>query len=135
MQAHRLVMQQPNAQAKLANRKWMVEPVFSQLKGVQGLTRFRRFGLSGVRTEFALHACAHNLRRLVAAVITNLVRFLATLFASDAQKNPTHQLHRRRLAQAPLGRVRVRVRARVRKDSYNATPSFLFALQFSPFHP
>jgi hypothetical protein len=37
----------------------MVEPVFSQLRGRQGLQRFRRNGLSAVRVEFALHAMAY----------------------------------------------------------------------------
>ena len=41
-----------------------VEPVFGELRGIQGLTRFRRKGLRNVNVEFALHACAHNLRRL-----------------------------------------------------------------------
>ena len=44
----------------------MVEPEFSELKGIQGLQRFRRRGLDKVRLKFALHATAHNLRRLVA---------------------------------------------------------------------
>jgi transposase len=80
MEALRLVMQQPNARAALAQRKTMVEPVFSEMKGAQRLTRFRRFGLKGVRTEFAIHACAYNLRRLVAAVLAALfARILAIL--------------------------------------------------------
>ena len=46
----------------------MVEPVFSQLRGRQGLQRFRRNGLSAVRVEFALHAMAYNLGRAVVLV-------------------------------------------------------------------
>ena len=53
-------------------RQGMVEPVFSQLRGQQGLRRFRRRGLAGVRVEFALHAMAYNLSRAMA---------LATLWA------------------------------------------------------
>ncbi len=63
-----MVMAQPNARRQLAKRGSWVEPVFSELKGVQGLSRFKRFGLRGVRVEFAIHACAYNLRRLVAAM-------------------------------------------------------------------
>jgi hypothetical protein len=77
MEALRVVMEQPRAQAQLVKRRSWVEPVFSDLKGIQGLTRFRRFGLRGVRLEFAIHACAHNLRRLVAVLAT----LCALLFA------------------------------------------------------
>ena len=87
MEGLRLVMRQPNAQSVLAKRKTMVEPVFSELKGVQRLTRFRRFGLTGVRTEFAIHACAYNLRRLVAAVLAALVARILTVFVAVAQLN------------------------------------------------
>ena len=64
--ALRGVMRHPAAQREYSRRKGMVEPVFSELKGIQGLQRFRRRGLDKVRLEFALHATAHNLRRLVA---------------------------------------------------------------------
>ena len=93
MEALRLVMQQPNARAVLAKRKWMVEPVFSEMKGVQRLTRFRRFGLAGVRTEFAIHACAYNLRRLVAAVLAALfARIFDYLCQCTRTQLPTEQL-------------------------------------------
>jgi hypothetical protein len=65
-EAAREVMRQPRAQKAYRRRKHMVEPVFSELKGIQGLHRFKRRGLKNVRLEFALHASAHNLRRLVA---------------------------------------------------------------------
>ena len=61
-EALREVMQQPQAQKHFAQRQAMVEPVFSHLKLLQGLTRFRRRGLSGVKREFALHVLAYNLR-------------------------------------------------------------------------
>lgn len=48
------------------HRQAMVEPVFSHLRGRQGLRRFRRRGLAGVRVEFALHAMAYNLSRALA---------------------------------------------------------------------
>lgn len=65
-EAMREVMSQPGAQRMYRQRKSWVEPVFSEMKGVQRLTRFLRFGLAGVSLEFALHAMAHNLRRLTA---------------------------------------------------------------------
>ncbi len=64
--AEREVMRQPRAQEAYRQRKQMVEPVFSELKGIQGLHRFKRRGLKNVGLEFALHASAHNLRRLIA---------------------------------------------------------------------
>lgn len=67
-EALREVMQQPQAQKEYAQRQAMVEPVFSHLKILQGLTRFRRRGLAGVKREFALHVLAYNLSRAVAAL-------------------------------------------------------------------
>lgn len=42
-----------------------VEPVFSVVKGVQRLRRFRRRGLIKARVEWHLHLMAHNLRRMM----------------------------------------------------------------------
>lgn len=64
--ALRQVMQQPLARRRFKQRQAMVEPVFSMLRGQQGLHRFRRRGLAGVRTEFALHVLAYNLGRALA---------------------------------------------------------------------
>ena len=50
----------------MKRRKVMIEPVFSELRYVQGLNRFRRFGLAGAKLEFALHAAAYNIRRMIA---------------------------------------------------------------------
>lgn len=58
-------MQEPQNRQCYRKRQGMVEPVFSQLKGRQGLRRFRRRGLKAVRCEFALHAMAYNLSRAV----------------------------------------------------------------------
>lgn len=60
----RELMNQEFPRALYAHRQGDVEPVYSEIKGVQGLTRFRRRGARGVQVEFSLHACAHNLRRL-----------------------------------------------------------------------
>ncbi|WP_290603603.1 transposase, partial [Arsenophonus sp. ENCA] len=53
----------------LNQRKSMVEPVFSALRGIQGLERFRRKGLLAVKLEFTLHAMAYNLSRAVALIL------------------------------------------------------------------
>ena len=59
-------MDQPQVKAVFSQRKSMVEPVFSNLRGRQGLNRFRRMGLKAVMREFALHAVAHNISRALA---------------------------------------------------------------------
>ncbi len=64
--ALREVMRQPGAQQAFCQRKAMVEPVFSHLRQVQGLNRFRRKGLQAVKREFGLHVLAYNLSRVVA---------------------------------------------------------------------
>lgn len=64
--ALRLKMKEPEARERYVQRQAMVEPVFSVLKLRQGLRRFKRRGLKGVRVEFALHAMAYNLSRVVA---------------------------------------------------------------------
>lgn len=46
-------------------RATSVEPVFSVVKGVQGLRRFRRRGLRKALLEWHLHLIAHNLRRMM----------------------------------------------------------------------
>jgi transposase len=71
----RAKMKLPAVRAWYSKRKAMVEPVFSHLRGQQGLNRFRRSGLTAVRLEFALHAMAHNLSRMVA-----LCRLFYTLY-------------------------------------------------------
>ena len=72
-EALREVMQQPQAKKEFSQRQAMVEPVFSYLKSIQGLTRFKRRGLSGVKREFALHVLAYNLSRGVTALFTLLL--------------------------------------------------------------
>ena len=65
-EALRQVMAQPGARRVFAQRKAMVEPVFSTLRERQGLNRFRRRGLSRIRLEFRLHLMAYNLGRALA---------------------------------------------------------------------
>ena len=48
-------------------RKAIVEPVFGQIKGARGFTRFLLRGLAKVGGEWSLVATAHNICRLFAA--------------------------------------------------------------------
>ena len=64
-EAMRAVMRQPGAQRLYRRRQAIVEPVFAELQQLQGLRRFRRYGLRAVALEFSLHIMAHNLRRLI----------------------------------------------------------------------
>jgi hypothetical protein len=80
--ALRAKMTQAQARQRYAQRQAMVEPVFSTLRYGQGLQRFRRNGLAGVRVEFALHAMAYNLGRALACALASLfVRFINALRA------------------------------------------------------
>jgi hypothetical protein len=70
----------PEGRAQYKKRAGMVEPVFAQIKVVQGLRRFRRRGLAKVRLEFMLHVAAYNLSRAVAvaaALLASVWRLLA----------------------------------------------------------
>ena len=70
-EAMKEVLRDQRAQQVYRKRKCMVEPVFSELKCIQGLRRFRRRGLSAVRVEFALHCLTYNLRRFLALTRAN----------------------------------------------------------------
>lgn len=82
--ALRQVMRQPQVRGVFAQRKAMVEPVFSHLRGKQGLNRFRRKGLAAVAGEFALHALAHNLARAVALLAADFGLISALLYLFHA---------------------------------------------------
>lgn len=73
-EAMRAVMRQPGAQRLYRRRQAIVEPVFAELQHLQGLRRFRRFGLRAVTLEFSLHVMAHNLRRLIVLTARHAVR-------------------------------------------------------------
>jgi len=79
-EALRRVMEQPGAKQQYSHRQSWVEPVFSTLRGCQGLNRFRRRGLTGVKTEFSLHILAYNLSRAVVfwsqSLLNRLKRFI-----------------------------------------------------------
>jgi transposase len=47
-----------------AKRKWVVEPVFGQIKGARGFRRFSLRGLRKARAEFSLVCTTHNLLKL-----------------------------------------------------------------------
>lgn len=70
--ALREIMKHPTAKEEYVKRQWMVEPVFGYLRQVQRLDRFRRKGLNGVRTEFALHIMAYNLSRIFASIAAKI---------------------------------------------------------------
>ncbi len=78
-EALRFVMQHRQARRIFRERKAIVEPVFSSLRGQQGLNRFRRRGLQAVKREFALHVIAYNLSRAVALLRALLFYFYAVL--------------------------------------------------------
>jgi transposase len=65
-EALKIVMEQPQAQKKLRQRKAMVEPVFSHLRMRQNFNRFKRKGLKKVKVEFALQIMAYNISRAIA---------------------------------------------------------------------
>jgi transposase len=65
-EAMRAKLESQQMRARYRQRQAMVEPVFSHLKEVQGVRRFRRRGLAKVRLEFALHIAAYNLGRMAA---------------------------------------------------------------------
>jgi hypothetical protein len=54
----------PTARSCYARRKALVEPVFGVLKQQRGMRQFRRRGLIGVGTEWALATTAFNVTRL-----------------------------------------------------------------------
>lgn len=78
--ALRFVMQQSQARRIFSQRKTIVEPVFSNLRGQQCLNRFRRRGLQAVKREFALHIMAHNLSRAVALLRVLIFHLHAVLY-------------------------------------------------------
>ncbi|NHB88023.1 transposase [Photorhabdus tasmaniensis] len=65
----RLHMARSESKKILSQRKSLVEPIFSALRGIQRLKRFRHKGLSAVKLEFSLHAMAYNLSRAVALIL------------------------------------------------------------------
>ncbi len=54
----------PEGRDKYKDRKWMVEPVYGQMKGPMGLQSFMLRGLDKVRGEWGLLCTAHNLLKM-----------------------------------------------------------------------
>ncbi|WP_252179545.1 IS1182 family transposase [Endozoicomonas sp. 4G] len=77
----RRVMEHPAAKKAYKKRQGMVEPVFSYLRTVQGLNRFRRRGLDSVKLEFNLHLLAYNLSRAVAFALQRLFTVIWEILA------------------------------------------------------
>lgn len=87
------VMAHPQAKRRFKQRKAMVEPVFSQLRHQQGLRRFKRKGLAGVKLEFSLHAMAYNLGRVIAAqaaILCAAISYLAFIAPKILQQDGRH---------------------------------------------
>lgn len=80
------ILAHPQAREIYSRRKVIIETRNSVLKERQGLRRFRRRGLVGVRVEFALHCLAHNLglaaRRLTAAAVAALLVLFSVLVSA-----------------------------------------------------
>ena len=64
IQEHRALMATEEAKQTYRRRQGLVEPVFGQMKELQGARRFLLRGLEGVRAEWSLLATAFNLRSL-----------------------------------------------------------------------
>lgn len=60
----RLKLDSESGKAIYAKRKVIVEPVFGQIKAVQGFTDFKLRSLKKVNAEFKLVAIAHNVRKI-----------------------------------------------------------------------
>ncbi|MFC0696638.1 transposase [Paraburkholderia humisilvae] len=90
-EALRQVMQHPQAGRIFSQRKAIVAPVFSSLRGQQGLNRFRRRGLAAVRREFTLHVMAYNLSRAV-ALQRALFSFLWATYSPRASRGQLYAL-------------------------------------------
>jgi transposase len=60
----RRALRTPTGATLYRRRKWMIEPVFAQIKVNRGVGRFRRRGLGAVRSEWRLLTATHNLLKL-----------------------------------------------------------------------
>jgi hypothetical protein len=60
----RRALRSPTGEALYRRRKWMVEPVFADIKVNRRAGRFRRRGLAAVRSEWRLLTATHNLLKL-----------------------------------------------------------------------
>ncbi|MFQ3244584.1 MAG: transposase [Arenicella sp.] len=98
-EALRQVMGHKAAKQRFGSRQAWVEPVFSVLRGNQGLNRFRGKGLASVQTEFGLHVLAYNLGRLLAflyaecdCLLSNIKPFWRSLWGSNRSLALEHNM-------------------------------------------
>lgn len=89
----RVVLQNPRARARYAQRKTSVEPVFGDLKHKNGWRRSRRFHIQRAHLELAIHAMAHNVRTLYHALRNTFSAFFFFLMAlSRTLGSPSEEL-------------------------------------------
>lgn len=62
--AMRAKVQDPEGRDRYRARKWMVEPVFGQIKGAIGFRQLLRRGLAAAQAEWALLCTVHNMLKL-----------------------------------------------------------------------
>jgi hypothetical protein len=60
----RRALRSPTGEALYRRRKWMIEPVFADIKFNRRAGRFRRRGLGAVRSAWRLLTATHNLLKL-----------------------------------------------------------------------
>lgn len=81
----RLKLDSKLGKAIYAKRKVVVEPVFGQIKAVQGFTDFKLRGLKKVNAEFKLVAIAHNVRKISKYIHKKGINLAAKLAQSQLQ--------------------------------------------------
>jgi transposase len=81
----RLKLDSKLGKAIYAKRKVIVEPVFGQIKAVQGFTDFKLRGLKKVNAEFKLVAIAHNVRKMSKYIHKKGINLAAKLAQSQLQ--------------------------------------------------
>ena len=98
-EAMRAKLADKTVQQRYRQRAAWVEPVFSQLRGKQGLNRFRRKGLSAVRVEFSLHALAYNVGRAIAvqSVLKHAILLSNTLLITMLKRYASIKIFRREM--------------------------------------
>lgn len=104
-------MEKSEVRERYLKRQGMVEPVFSQLKCRQGLRRFRRKGLKAVRCEFALHAMAYNLSRVIALCTQNIgfiFCWLLSVFLGSIQPGKAHMFSKASVYKPSPGNFQLR---------------------------
>lgn len=108
-EAMREKLKDETVQQRYQQRAGWVEPVFSQLKGKQGLNRFRRKGLAAVRVEFALHALAYNLGRAIAvkSILAGVIFWLYALIRPILRMKAKNCAFRRKANEKVTARLRL----------------------------